>query len=1050
MRYRMTRTGIAAVILVGLSLGAYLTTIVGGESTPPNHAQLASFLLPSGTSGDIYTELGGTGSGQPKKVSMEPTGIAITGETVYIADPLHNLVRKYYDPHTTVYAGTGIAGYSGDGGVATSADLDSPEGVALDSSGNVYIADTANNVVRKVSSSGTITTIAGNGSQGYSGDGGSATSAELDQPAGVAVDSSGNVYVADSGNNVIRRITPSGTITTIAGTGVAGFSGDGGPATSAQLNNPLGLAVTSGGNLEVADSGNDVVRQISLSTGDISTVAGEGGVSGYGGDGGLATDATLNFPEGVTSDSSGDLLISDTFNNVVREVSSSTGNISTIAGDGTQGFAGDGGTATSGELNHPIGLTVGATGYLLIADSGNYRIRKVSSGDISTYAGTGWANYAGDGALGTDAMASLPAGVAVNGSGNIAMADSADNVVRELNVSTGDVTTVAGDGVAGFSGDGGLATSAKLSNPSGVAFDAAGDLFISDSGNSRIREVNVSTARISTYAGNGTQGYAGDGGSATSAELCQPGGLSVDSSGDLFIADECNNVIREVSSSGTITTVAGGTGSGDASSVSQVPSGMWVASGALFVADSSHDVVRKIVLSTGAESVVAGKGDPGFSGNGSLATSAMLDDPVSVVTDSTGNLYIDDEGNNEVRVVNHSTGDISAFAGNGTAGYSGDGGSATSAEVRSPSGIGIDSSGDIFIADSGNDVVREVSASSGHISTIAGDGTLGYSGDGGSATSAELDDPVAVALDSSGDLFIADAGNHVVREVSGGTISTYAGDGSYGDTGDGGLATSAELGDPTALYVDGSGNLYIADVDSESVREVAASTTDISTVVGDGTAGFAGDGGAATSAELNLPEGLAMDSAGDLFVADQGNDRIREIASGTISTVAGNGYVSYSGDGASPLDAQLSDPTDVSVDSSGDLFIADSGNNAVREVDSGVIDTIAGDGVGGFSGDGGAATEAKLDNPVAVALDGSAGVFVSDSDNNRVRFVNFTTGDISTMAGNGTGALSGDGGPATDGSLDGATGIAFDGNGNLWIADALNDRLRMVSGGGSL
>ena len=358
----------------------------------------------------------------------------------------------------TTVAGTGTSGYSGDAGQATSAQLNIPWGIAVDTSGNLYIADEINNRIRMVATNGTITTIAGNGTNGYAGDGSAATSANLNYAAAIAVDGSGNVYISDTGNHVIRKRAAGGTITTVAGTNVAGYYGDGGAATSAQLNLPLGLALDTAGNLYIADAYNSMVRKVATS-GTITTVAGST-LSGFGGDGGAATSAQLRGPFAVTVDAAGNLYISDTFNHVVRKVAAD-GTITRVAGTGTRGYSGDGGLATEAKLNYPEGLAVDSAGNLFIADSLNCRIRVITpSGMITTVAGTGKFGSLGDGGPATSAQLNTPSGVALDAAGNLYIADSQNSLVRRLTPDTSATPSMQPGAVISASGFGAFTTAA--------------------------------------------------------------------------------------------------------------------------------------------------------------------------------------------------------------------------------------------------------------------------------------------------------------------------------------------------------------------------------------------------------------------------------------------------------------------------------------------------------------------------------------------------------------------------------------------------------------
>jgi hypothetical protein len=352
----------------------------------------------------------------------------------------------------------------------------------------------------------TISTIAGNGTAGFGGDGGPAPSATLHNPADVAVDAGGDVFLADSANNRIRKLTPAGTISTLAGNGTAGFSGDGGPATSAALNSPFGVAVDAGGDVFLADYRNQRLRKVTPA-GTISTFAGNG-TQGFSGDGGPATGAQLNGPFGVAVDAGGDVFLAESGNQRIRKVTPA-GTISTIAGNGTQGFSGDGGPATRAQLFNPEGIAVDASGDIFIADSGNNRLRKVTpAGAISTFAGTGTQGFSGDGGPATSAALNNPFGVAVDAGGDVFLGDSGNNRIREV-TPAGTISTLAGNGTFGFSGDGGPATSAALAGPIGVAVDASGNVFIADTSNNRIRFVTPASPQIVVNAGNNQTAPAG-------------------------------------------------------------------------------------------------------------------------------------------------------------------------------------------------------------------------------------------------------------------------------------------------------------------------------------------------------------------------------------------------------------------------------------------------------------------------------------------------------------------------------------------------------------
>ena len=662
----------------------------------------------------------------------------------------------------TTIAGNGYINYSGDGFAATAAQLWSPLGVATDGTGNLYIADRYNNCVRKVNISGVFSTFAGNGSIGYSGDGGPATAAQLHWPVSVTSDLSGNIYIADWSNNVIRKVNPAGVISTCAGSGLYGDFGDTGPATAAKISTPTSIAVDGIGNMYICDAVNSVIRKVNTS-GVITTFAGKH-TGGFSGDGGPASAAFLNNSSGVAVDAIGNVFIADGYNNRIRKVNTS-GIISTIAGKGTPGYSGDGSSATDAGLNNPVSVKADAGGNIYFTDNGNNCIRKVNaSGIISTITGDGTPNFSGDGGVATAAELNNPEELTIDGPGNIYVADAHNNRVRKVNTS-GKISTVAG----GLSS--GRPALANAINPWGMIVDGSGNLLFADADNNRICRINTSGI-LTVLAGSGIEGSNGDGVPATSAEIAYPLGIAIDRSGNMYIAETDSNRVRKVSTSGVISTIAGN-----------------------------------------------GKG--AFSGDGGPATNAQLWEPSGIAVDGSGNIYIADQSNKRVRKINTS-GIISTFAGIGLGSYLGDGGPATDATLVRPKGVATDSSGNVYIADQYNNRIRKINTS-GIISTVAGTSTSGFSGDGGPATNAQLAFPTGLAIDGSGNIYIT--GDNRYRKINAlGIITTMAGKGTYGFTGDGGPATAGELNLPGSLAIDGSGNVYISDYNNFRIRKVQSSS----------------------------------------------------------------------------------------------------------------------------------------------------------------------------------------------------------------------------------
>ena len=452
-----------------------------------------------------------------------------------------------------MFAGNGFVGYRGDGGPAPQAELNGQWGIAADSFGNVYIADTWNCVIRKVDTTGTISTFAGTGVCTYGGDGGAATSANLISPYGVAVDNSGNVYIADTYNDRIREVTVSnGEINTVAGNGTLCESGgaacgDGGAATSAGLSDVFSLAVDGSRNVYIADYDNYSIRKFRVG-GNINTVAGNGTQCEPGGvacgDGGLATSAELYGARGVAVDLPGNIFIAETYYSRIREVTVSNGDINTVAGNGMNCWdggaaCGDTGLATGAGLSIVFGVALDSSDDIFIADCDNLGIREVTAanGIINTVAGNGTAGFFGNGIPATNAVLYFPSAATSDSAGNIYIADQDNCIVREVNATTGIITTFAGTPpLCGDAGDGGPGHQRPADYPSKAAvYD--GNVYIADSANCVVREVDT-TGAISTFAGTpGVCGYAGDGSAATGAYLNAPEGVVVASSGNVYIAE---------------------------------------------------------------------------------------------------------------------------------------------------------------------------------------------------------------------------------------------------------------------------------------------------------------------------------------------------------------------------------------------------------------------------------------------------------------------------------------------------------------------------------
>ena len=637
----------------------------------------------------------------------------------------------------------------GDGGPATLAQIGTIQGIAADRFGNIYLSDTDHHRVRRINVSGVIATVAGTGTAGFGGDGGAATRAQLNFPYGLAVDASGTLFIADLGNNRVRRVATDGTITTYAGSG-QGATSDGGPAIYAQLLSPRNLALDAGGNLYISEFAGHRVRKVSPD-GRISTVAGSG-VAGLRGDGAAATSAQLAFPAGLAVDGAGSLYIADSQNQRVRKVLPG-GTIVTAIG---------GSAATS--LISPIGVALDTAGDLYTADGSDMVRCLTSSGAWMNVAGTGTAGFAGDGGSAVAALLSAPRDLAADAFGNLLVADGAR--IRSVDRS-GVIRTIAGDGYLHAIGDGNAASGAILLAPSGVALDSGGELYIADTGTQRIRAMTASGG-IVTLAGNGSAGFDLDSVSAPTAALNSPTAV-VATGGAVWIADTANHRVRRVS--GAIITTFAGTGTAGAGAEGQAPQATQLRSprgvcadgaGGIYIVDTGNH--RVLHAGAGAALVtVAGSGAPGDAGDGGAARLAQLNLPGACVVDNAGNLFLADTFNHRIRKITPS-GTISTVAGTGRPDSALDEAAATVSPLNSPQGIAVDAAGNLFISDTANNRIRMVTAD-GMIHTIAGQGTAGFSGDGGEAAAAQIASPLGLALDAAGVVYFADSLNNRVRRL---------------------------------------------------------------------------------------------------------------------------------------------------------------------------------------------------------------------------------------------------------------------------------------------
>jgi sugar lactone lactonase YvrE len=660
---------------------------------------------------------------------------------------------------------------------ATKVSISLVDGIAVSPNGDTYIARRAHNVISRIDQKGRLVNVVGTGYSGYSGDGGPATKAAMNIPAGLAFDRHGNLYIADRANHRVRKVDKKGIITTVAGNGTAGFSGDGGPATKASLNLPSGVVVDNKGNLYISDRSNNRVRMVNTK-GIIQTFAGNGN-DGYHGDNMPALKATLDKPFGLALDKDNNLYIADRGNNRIRKIDSS-GLISTVAGDGGFYFIGDNGPAYRASIAGPTGVTVDGKGNIFIADRSNNRIRMVDrQGMIRTIMGTGQQDYNGDSELARETNLHLPFGVALDKNGDLLVVDRSHYRIRKLIMKGSKVTTVAGNGVKQFGGDGGPSQGANLEFPHGIDVDSKDNVIFADKAHYRIRKITPKGI-ISTIAGNGIRGNIGDRGPALKASI-HPFRMRINDKDEIFFISPSGfvSLVRKVNTKGIISE--------------------YITTG-----DAGY---QKAVLASGS----------GVSTKSDITVISQFSD---LMPDKKGNLYLADRINHQVRILSPN-GKIKTVAGTGESNYFGDGGPATKAAFRDPAAITLDKAGNLYVADAANNMVRKIDTK-GIISTIAGNGKHKDSGDGGPALEASLRSIDSLAFNPAGELHIVETNTHHIRKIKkDGTIVTVAGrPGIQGNFGDGGPATKGMLKQPADIAFDSKGNMYITDMGNNSIRKV--------------------------------------------------------------------------------------------------------------------------------------------------------------------------------------------------------------------------------------
>lgn len=1016
-----------------------------------------------------------------------------------------------FDKVTTL-AGNGSASLIN--GTGTSATFNSPHGIAVDNNGNVYVADEVSSVIRKITPVGTVTTFAGSGTVGSSN--GTGTAASFRNPFDIAIDANGNLYVADSKNNKIRKITPDGIVSDFAGNGIAGHD-DGQNAT---FNSPAGIAIDKDGNLYVSDSGNNLIRKITAD-GTVSTLAGSGAAGKANGSG---ISASFNGPIGIAIDTDGNVYVADSYNNLIRKITPA-GIVSTFAGNGVAGSTD--GTGASASFKDPIGLEIDPYGNLYVSDAQNNKIRKVTPQGVVTSI-TGQATPGNDDGDLASARLNTPFGIAIDADGNLYIGDTNNNLVRKINVIKYTIDKPLPAGLSFDANTGKIngkptsvwpltdyAITAYNSNGNGIAHlsievkndattppAAAPDISYATP---QVYKINTTIATLRpTNKGGAVLGDYGQSKVYNDKRFIVPTVVTVDAAGNVYVLDGYGTQIFKITPDGNVTELPVNVTDGAAGMVADVAGNLYLTSGI-------HDQIWKIDVS-GHKTLYAGSGTRGYADG--PANVAQFNGPGAIAIDKDGNLYIGEGGNLRIRKITPD-GTVTTLAGNGKQIVVN--GTGDNASFFSPRGIVVDDSGNVYVADTYADVIRKITPA-GEVTTYAGTGAQGS--EDGVALSATFYNPIGLACDAYGNIYLMDGANNKVRKISSSGIVSTLGDATAStvalsedgttlfrilrenvatiglsgysidkllppglkfDTKTGYIsgaptaASSATDYHITAYNAGGSSTATVSiAVQNEDDAEIFAPQISYVTpqnyIVGRTIASlrprniggavpataygdvmvFAGSGqkgnvnGTGTAASFNTPNGITTDLQGNVYVADKENFLIRKITpDGVVTTFAGNGVAAVvNGQGVA---ASFKGPGGIAIDAAGNIYVADTDGDVIRKITpGGLVTTLAGSGAEG--NDNGTAASATFTKPLGIAVDAAGNVYVTEQGACVIRKIS-VAGIVSRFAGGNCGL--------DDGTLNTATfsnpqGLAVDRSGNIYVADFGNNRVRKIDAGGKV